>query len=152
MKNIFFGLILVTLASCGGKGRVAEWRTPQEMPPNISYEKVWEAIVNTALENYEIDVIEPQAGYFQSKWKTGSMIWQQFPVGISPYKKTRLSVRVLDKNPVKYNVKVETYTAESLSQNVYFTKMRPSGNDSYQELQFIRRINDKLREAENATN
>lgn len=147
MKNIFLiGIMLSTLYSCGGKVRFAEWDYQQEMPSNISYDKAWGVIMNTALEDFEIDLVDPYSGYLQSKWKTLSVCWFGLFRGVAPCKKIRLSVQIFDKNPVRYSVKIETYERGR-------SKRIPSSRNDYTlASQFARRINDKLRREENETN
>lgn len=118
----------------------ATWKGIPEV--SIPYEKAWAIIVNAIAERFDVEVADAQSGYLRTGWKVTDTCWSGIFSGNVPCRKTRVTVRVEERDPLKVRLRVEKMEATALSG---YEKWILKGNDEIVEREILDELLGRLR-------
>jgi hypothetical protein len=131
---VMSGILALTVSACV-TARDAAWKTVPEVA--MPYDRAWSIVTNAVTQRFDLETSDAQSGYLRTEWKvTGKDI-----LG-GPIKKSRVIVRVEERNPFRVKVK-----AEKQELNVLTDEWVVSGNDDTVEGEIMGELQGRLRAA-----
>jgi len=73
---------------------------PIQLPPSVSYDKVWPAVVQAVTEYFEIEMIDKESGYLRTAWKEEKSFWGN-------NKRRRCQIRVVSREPINIQIQIQ---------------------------------------------
>ena len=137
---LYIGLTLFagTFVGCAGTGSYESvWRSSLESQKG--YDESWNIVVNAIATKFsDIETIDGKSGYLRTAWKVVKESGTDSKLYFFGYtqKRTRVVVRVEQREPFKVRIKVERM--------VYTDKWEPYGNDESVESELMEEINARL--------
>lgn len=136
------GLLALTLAGCA-RPIPAQWQAVPPLPA-VPFEKAWPVLVSTVTDKYPIETSDPVAGYIRSGWIVLDTCWHGlFAGGRQPCLQARSEVRVLRKDPLQLQVRVNLLKKPSPVMGVQRDWISAGNHPKMEEelrAEFVRRI------------
>ncbi|MEW6684460.1 MAG: hypothetical protein AB1451_16315 [Nitrospirota bacterium] len=124
--------LALTLTACV-TAREASWKTVPDVA--MSYDRAWSIVTNAVTQRFDLETSDAQSGYLRTEWKvTGKDILN------APIRKSRVIVRVEERNPFRVKVK-----AEKQELNVLTDEWVITGNDEAVEGDIMGELQGRLR-------
>jgi LEA14-like dessication related protein len=136
MKQMKWGARLImgtALLLLGCASVEAVWKTLPEVK-QTSYENAWSVVVGCVSEKFDLEVTDSGSGYLRSAWKVNKDFLGQ------NQERTRITVRIESREPLKIKLKAERQTFSSWTHDWV-----DAGNNEKIEKQILEELSARLK-------
>jgi hypothetical protein len=131
---IMLAVAIILISQIGCASSEAVWKTIPEVK-QVKYEDAWAIVVGCVSDKFDLEITDAGSGYLRTAWKvTGKTLIGQ------PNEKTRITVRIVNRQPLQINLRAERQTP-----NIWSGEWQDSGNNEKIEKQILEELSSRLK-------